>query len=239
MLSKSQSKLITSLKQKKYRTAHKMFVAEGIKTIHELLHSDLELIQLYTSTTGFDVSDDLVTIITPKALDKISFLKTSQKALGLFKIPKTKPVNYDGLVVVLDDLRDPGNLGTIIRLCDWFGIRDLVCSPETADCFNPKVIQASMGSIARVNISYTQLEPFLAQAPTEIFGTFMDAESIYKKQLPDSGLVIFGNEAHGISSKLKPFIKSGLSIPQFSSHQQTESLNVANALAIVLSEFRR
>ena len=146
MLSKNQVKLITSLKQKKYRLQHNLFVAEGIKTTNELLQSHFKLHHLFT-TTNFNINAINETLISEAELKKISFLKTPNKALAIFEIPKTKSIDESKLIVALNDIRDPGNLGTIIRLCDWFGVVDLVCSKETVDCFNPKVIQATMGSI--------------------------------------------------------------------------------------------
>ncbi len=239
MLSKNQIKFITSLKQKKYREQHKLFVAEGKKTIFELLQSNLKLHQLFTTTLEFDVLDDLVTQITDKELKKISFLKTPNTALAVFEIPKEIPIDFTKLVVVLDDVRDPGNLGTIIRLCDWFGVKDLVCSHETVDCYNPKVIQATMGSITRVNVSYTDLTQTLTKANTEVFGAFMNGDNVYESQLPNSGILVLGNEANGISATIENLVTQRVSIPRFGELQETESLNVANAVAILLSEFRR
>lgn len=239
MLSKSQLKLITGLKYKKYRLSNKLFVAEGIKSVQELINSGVSLEHLYTLTSEIAVPDDKQTIISSKDLKRISFLKTPQKVLGVFHIPEPKPIDHAGLIIALDAINDPGNLGTIIRLCDWFGVKDLVCSPDTVDCFNPKVVQATMGSIARVNISYMDLEPFLSSSGLKSYGTFMEGENIYDLQLAESGIVVFGNESHGISDSLRQLLSREISIPRFSDHQQTESLNVANAVAIVLSEFRR
>jgi len=238
MLSKSQIKLITSLKQKKYRLQHGFFVVEGIKTIMELLHSDFELVKLYT-TESFNFDAIKEEIISEADLKRISFLKTPNKALAVFKIPNIKSVDFNQLIIALDDVRDPGNLGTIIRLCDWFGVKDLVCSYETVDCFNPKVIQASMGSIARVNISYLDLSEFLSDNDLVSFGTFMEGEPIYTMSLPKKGVLILGNEANGISKKIENKVTQKLSIPRFGNLQATESLNVATATAIFLSEFKR
>ncbi|MBU2939255.1 RNA methyltransferase [Lacinutrix sp. C3R15] len=238
MLTKSQIKLITSLKQKKYRQQEGLFVAEGLKTIKELLNSSLELYHVFT-IESFHITGEAETIITEKELKKISFLTTPNKALAVFKIPKTQEVNTNSLIVALDDVRDPGNLGTIIRLCDWFGIRDLVCSNATVDCYNPKVIQATMGSITRVNISYLHLENFLKETTTAVFGTFMDGENVYKSQLPNKGVLVLGNEANGISASIEALASKRISIPRFGQLQATESLNVATATAILLSEFKR
>lgn len=240
MLSKNQIKLITSLKQKKYRLQHQLFVAEGKKTILEFLNSKLQLNQLFTTTLEFDVSDVLQTTITPKELNTISFLKTPNMALAVFKISKPKPIDFSKLIIALDDVRDPGNLGTIIRLCDWFGVKDLVCNTDTVDCYNPKVIQATMGSIIRVNVSYLDLEGFLsAQKGIQKFGAFMNGETIYNLKLPNSGILVLGNEANGICKQVEFQITDRISIPRFGDIQEAESLNVANVAAILLSEFKR
>ena len=239
MLSKNQLKLIAGLKQKKQRTANQLFVAEGKKVILELLNSDYQLHQLYTTTSDYEVTDDLCTRITPKELKRISFLKTPQAAVAVFKIPEAKPIDLKGLIVALDDVRDPGNLGTIIRLCDWFGIRDLVCSTETVDCYNPKVVQATMGSLARVNVTYSDLEVLLNYSGLTSVGTFMDGSNMYTTELPMQGIVLFGNESHGISKSLENLVQLKISIPRFGETQLTESLNVANAMAIVMAEFKR
>ncbi|WP_298554780.1 RNA methyltransferase [uncultured Algibacter sp.] len=238
MLSKSQIKLITSLKQKKYRHQHGFFVVEGVKTIKELLQSNLELNKLYT-TESFNINAKDEVIISEMDLKRISFLTTPNKALAVFKIPEPKPIDNSGLVIVLDSIRDPGNLGTIIRLCDWFGVKELVCSTETVDCYNPKVIQATMGSITRVNISYIDLISFLKTSKLPVFGAFMEGENVFKKKLPKKGILVMGNEANGVSKDVEAVITEKISIPRFGTLQATESLNVATATAILLSEFRR
>jgi TrmH family RNA methyltransferase len=239
MLSKNQIKLITLLKQKKYRVQHQLFVVEGVKTIKELLNSNFELAQLYTTTLNFSALDVLTTQISEAELKKISFLKTPNTALALFKIPKPKKIDFSKLVVALDNVRDPGNLGTIIRLCDWFGVEDLICNEETVDCYNPKVIQASMGSIKRVNITYVDLNNLLSERKEIKFGAFMDGDNVYKLNLPEKGIIVLGNEANGISSNIESLIEQRISIPRFGNLQETESLNVANATAVLLSEFKR
>ncbi len=238
MLSKSQIKTITSLKQKKYRLQQGLFVAEGVKTINELLASQFSLQQLYT-TNSFKIDANLETVVSENELKKISFLKTPNTALAIFKIPEPKAINTNQLLVALDNVRDPGNLGTIIRLCDWFGITDLVCNIETVDCYNPKVVQATMGSITRVNVSYLNLTDFLKTTHMPIFGAFMEGDNIYKSQLPNKGILVLGNEANGISREIEQVITTKISIPRFGQLQSTESLNVATAAAILLSEFRR
>lgn len=238
MLSKNQIKSITGLKQKKYRLQHGLFVVEGIKTIQEFLQSSFIQHTLYT-TESFNIDAKNQEIISEAELKRISFLKTPNKALAIFKVPSPKPIDHTKLIVALDDVRDPGNLGTIIRLCDWFGVNDLVCSQETVDCFNPKVIQATMGSITRVNVTYLDLVAFLKQAKPPIYGTFMDGANIYNMELPRTGVVVLGNEANGISKRVESIVNEKIAIPRFGDLQATESLNVATATAIVLSEFKR
>ncbi len=240
MVSKNQIKLITSLQQKKYRFSNQLFFAEGIKVIQELVESNFELDHLYTTQNDFEkVSNDQKTIITESDLKKISALATPNTCLAVFKIPAEKKIIESGLIIALDSIRDPGNLGTILRLCDWFGINQLVCSKETVDIYNPKVVQATMGSIARVNVNYIDLENFVSQTKLPVFGTFMDGSNIYKTDLPQEGIIIMGNEANGISPELEKLAKNRLTIPRFGTLQKTESLNVATATAIILSEFRR
>lgn len=238
MLSKSQIKLITSLKQKKYRQQNGLFVAEGVKTIKELLQSSWQLYALYTTET-FNIDAKVENLITETELKRISFLTTPNKALAVFKIPTEKPIKKEGLIVALDDVRDPGNLGTIIRLCDWFGIKSLVCSNATTDCFNPKVIQATMGSITRVNINYVDLINFLNETKMPIYGAFMEGENVYQTNLKDEGVLVMGNEANGISKSIEAIITNKISIPRFGDLQAAESLNVATATSILLSEFKR
>lgn len=239
MLSKSQIKLINSLTQKKYRQKHQLFFAEGVKVIKELLNSSFELEMLFTEVDLFYTPKNKIQLLKPGELQKISKLSTPQTALALFKIPENSETLKKGLIVALDGVRDPGNLGTIIRLCDWFGVENIICSKDTVDCYNPKVIQATMGSIARVRVSYTNLEESLPNLGLPLYGTFMQAESVYSAVLPKEAVLILGNEANGISSTIGNIVTNSISIPQFGAHQKTESLNVATATAISLSEFRR
>jgi TrmH family RNA methyltransferase len=240
MVSKNQIKLITSLQQKKYRFANQLFFAEGIKVIQELVESNFELVHLYTTQNDFEeVSKEKKTIIQESDLKKISALATPNTCLAVFKIPEEKKISESGLIIALDSIRDPGNLGTILRLCDWFGIEQLICSKDAVDIYNPKVVQATMGSIARVNVNYVDLESFINKTKLPVFGTFMDGSNIYKTDLPQEGIIIMGNEANGISPELEKLIKNRLTIPRFGTLQKTESLNVASATAIILSEFRR
>lgn len=238
MVSKNQIKGITALHYKKGRLAAGAFLAEGHKVIGEFLNAGFEPLTIY-STEGLFADHAATQVATPDELKKMSALTTPNNCLAVFRFPSESALPGDGLIMALDDVRDPGNLGTIIRLCDWFGVEHLVCSNETADCYNPKVVQAAMGSLARVKVHYTQLEDWLARQKMEVFGTFMDGESIYASQLPSRGIIVMGNEANGISAEVERLITHRITIPRFGKLQQTESLNVATAAAVVLSEFRR
>ena len=249
MVSKNQIKLITSLQLKKYRNEHQLFIAEGVKVIQELLQSNFVLEHLFVTEAIFDeVSISQKTVLNEIGMRRISALSSASSCLAIFKIPKQNKIETTGLIVALDDIRDPGNLGTIIRLCDWFGVKQLVCSAETVDVYNPKVIQSTMGSITRVNVNYVDLNSFVSESLLPVFGTFMDGKNVYNESLPKEAILILGNEANGISASIEKTIKNRIAIPRFPSAvgnascgevQQTESLNVATATAIFLSEFRR
>jgi TrmH family RNA methyltransferase len=237
MVSKNQIKLLTGLHRKKNRDASQLFIAEGAKVIRELLDAGFDAAFLYQTEPVFKAG--LAESISPAELKKISALATPNNCLAVFKMPIGKPVQTHGLTVALDDIRDPGNLGTIIRLCDWFGIRQIVCSNETADVYNPKVVQATMGSLARVAVHYADLTVFLKNRGLPVYGAFMDGANIYREKLPDAAVVVLGNEANGISAEVEKRCEKRIAIPPFGDLQRTESLNVATAAAIVLSEFRR
>lgn len=240
MISKNQIKLISGLHQKKQRFANQLFFAEGIKVIQELLQSNFELEHLFTTQNDFETVEFSKHIsITEQELKKISALSTPNTCLAVFKIPAENTIIDSGLILALDDIRDPGNLGTILRLCDWFGIQQIICSKETVDIYNPKVVQATMGSIARVNVNYVDLKSYITNAKLPVLGTFMNGENIYQSNLPQNGIIIMGNEANGISAEIEKMVTSRLTIPRFGKLQKTESLNVATATAIVLSEFKR
>ncbi|MDB2417850.1 RNA methyltransferase [Flavobacteriaceae bacterium] len=237
-LSNNHQKLITSLSQKKYRQKHQLFIAEGVKVIEEFLKSSYEVEILFSTDSYFSFLDCFVQV-TNQELKKISSLKTPNKVLALFKIPSEKKVNSSGLIVALDTINDPGNLGTIIRLCDWFGVEQLVCSKETVDCYNTKVVQASMGSLTRVSTSYLNLPEYLKTVSIPIYIADMNGVNIHKTKLPASAVLVMGNEANGISDALKNLISNKISIPRYGDSMQVESLNVATATAILLNEFRR
>jgi RNA methyltransferase, TrmH family len=240
MISKNQIKWITSLHLKKYRKEEQLFIAEGVKVIQEFLQSNFELEHLFVTSTIFEAIDsNKISLITEDEMQKISTLSTSSSCLAVFKMRNTQPQIIKGLIVALDTVRDPGNLGTIIRLCDWFGIESIYCSHETVDVYNPKVIQATMGSLARVNIHYVDLAKWLSKIKLPIYGTFMEGDNIYSLALPEEAVLVFGNESNGISKDCSPYVIHKITIPRFGNIQATESLNVATATAICLSEFKR
>jgi len=240
MLSKNQVKFIRSLKKKKFRQTNQLFLAEGIKVVKELLSSSFQLHKIYCTITyqnPLKVTD--LQIITEKELAMISDFTNPNQVVGIFEIPTEKKPQHKGLTIALDGINDPGNLGTIIRLCDWFGVSQLICSENTVDCYNPKVVQASMGSLARVAINYLDLHEYLSSESRIIYGTFLNGENIYDSKPETNSVIVLGNEANGISDSIKALVQKKITIPQFGEQQQTESLNVATATAIFLSEFRR
>ena len=237
-LSKNHLKLITSLRQKKYRQKHKMFVVEGVKVVQEFLNSYFELYALFCVDDNFESLDTIVQI-SEAELKKASHLVNPNKVLAIFKIPDSNNSDFSGLLLGLDSVNDPGNLGTIIRLCDWFGVNKIVCSKDTVDCYNSKVVQASMGSLTRVSVHYLDLDDFLKKTELPVFIADMNGANVYQAALPNEGVLVMGNEANGISNTVKQLATQVLCIPRFGQFQQTESLNVATATAILLSEFRR
>ncbi|RPD96723.1 RNA methyltransferase [Aureibaculum marinum] len=240
MLSKNEHKLITSLRQKKYRIQHQLFVAEGIKVVNEFLNSNLLLEKLFCVEDYYQsISKYKPKIISEKELLKLSNLSTPNKVIGIFKIPKVSITKPTGLIVALDVVNDPGNLGTIIRLCDWFGVTQLVCSKDTVDCYNSKVVQATMGSLARIPIVYTDLKEYLKNSNLPIYGAVMDGKNAHSSTLKKEAILVMGNESNGISSEIEKLISHKITIPKFSKTNTPESLNVATATAILLNEFKR
>ena len=239
MLSKNEIKLIKSLKYKKQRYLNKMFVVEGKKSVYEFINSKFVLHKLFSiDISEFSINN--VVQLSQSELEKISFLSNPDDHLAIFKIPNEKPLNKNNLLVGLESINDPGNLGTIIRTCEWFGVEDIVCSLDSVDCYNPKVVQSAMGSLSRVNITYLDLENFLNSESLNRFGTFINGESVYENKIStDNGIVVFGNEANGISSNLRSLIDVELTIPRFNNKSYPESLNLSNSLGIILSEFSR
>ena len=242
MISKNQIKLIKQLEQKKFRRREGLFVAEGPKVVGDLM-------KRWKPVTVFATADYMSSLpidihqITDEELHRISFLQHPQQVVALFALPEPSSVIPDPskLVLALDGVQDPGNLGTIIRLADWFGITDIICSTETADAWNPKVIQATMGSIARVNVTYADLPSLLEQlAPDHpVYGTLLDGDNIYQQPLTQGGIIVMGNEGNGLTEKVRRRVNRRLLIPSYRSDDTAESLNVAIATAIVCAEFRR
>lgn len=240
MLSKQQIKLINSLKKKKIRVQHNLFLVEGIKAVEEFLQSTFKPYKIYCINDYINpLSIDNLEIITEKELKNISEFSNPNQILGIFEIPNEENIKTEGFTLVLDEINDPGNLGTIIRLCDWFGVDQLICSTNTVDCFNSKVVQASMGSLSRVSIVYTDLISFLKNEYRSIYGALLNGENVYQTKLKNNAILVLGNEANGISNEVQKLITSQITIPQFGEIKKTESLNVATATAILLSEFKR
>ncbi len=250
MLTKNTIKLIRSLELKKFRTRENSFVAEGPKVVGDLLAVMRPKMLFATSqwisennTNGIDVE-----MVSEDELSRISFLQHPQQVLAVFPMPSyDESIDYtkelkEKLTLALDSVQDPGNLGTIIRIADWFGIETILCSHETADAYNPKVIQATMGSIARVRIIYTDLTKTLEAIASEmpIYGTFLDGENIHSRQLPQEAVIVMGNEGKGISQEVARLVTDRVLIPNYPAGRPTaDSLNVAIATAITCAEFRR
>lgn len=249
MLSKNDIKNIKSLEHKKFRNEKGLFVAEGHKLAGELL-GKFRCILIIATQEWLDrcrnVPAERIVTVTPDELKRVSLLRSPQDVLAVFHIPEYKEsmtqVASKNLVLALDDVQDPGNLGTIVRIADWFGIKDIFCSKGTADIYNPKAIQATMGAIARVRLHYTDLIKEISGLPASVpvYGTYLNGDTLYDTALSDHGVIIMGNEGNGISTEISKSISHRLYIPNWPSGAPTsESLNVAIATAIVCSEFRR
>lgn len=248
-VSKNLMKHIRALEHRKFRRQENLFVAEGNKLLEDNL-STMKCHQIVATDSWWQQHPhasryaDECYVTDADGMRRLSFLQSPQDVLATFRIPNNS-LNLSTLrtelTVMLDDVQDPGNVGTIIRLCDWFGIRDIVCSPNTADCYNPKVVQATMGAIARVRVTYTPLADLLNRLPdVPVYGTFLEGDNMYRTSLTPHGIIIMGNEGRGISTELSPFITRKLHIPSFPPEVPTsESLNVGIATAITVAEFRR
>ena len=257
MISKNQVKWVRQLELKKNRRREGLFVAEGPKVVGDLLQAGFTAKVLFSTHEREDAQT-----VTDDELRRLSFLQHPQEILGVFHIPEQpeslSPLGNasstlgnasstlgnapyaDGLCLALDGVQDPGNLGTIIRIADWFGIKAIYCSPDTADAYNPKVVQATMGSLAHVPVVYCQLTELLAHVRCPIYGTLLDGDNIYRQELAPQGIIVMGNEGNGISQDVRSLITHRLLIPNFhTAHETAESLNVAIATAITCSEFRR
>lgn len=248
MLSKSLLKQIRSLELKKFRKQSGLFIAEGRKTVCDLLAQGMECEKI-VATHDWLCSNPVVGVdvveASEKEIESASFLRTPQGVIGIFR-QRHEETDFDiprhQLCLALDDVQDPGNLGTIVRIADWFGIEHIFCSPGTADIYNPKTVQATMGAIGRIHVHYTPLPELLAalneKAP--IYGTFLNGENIYAKELTPNGIIVMGNEGNGISSDCEQHIGERLFIPNHPVGRDTsESLNVSTATAIICAEFRR
>ena len=249
MLSKNDIKNIKSLEHKKFRTEKGLFIAEGHKTVLELT-GKFSCTLLAATQDWLDchrnITAERIESVTTDELKRASLLQAPQDVLAVFRIPKSETKLADtaqnNLVLALDDVQDPGNLGTIIRLSDWFGIKDVFCSKGTADIYNPKAVQATMGALARVRVHYTDLKQSIKELPDNVpvYGTFLDGEIIYDTKLSANGVIIMGNEGNGITPEIRQSVTHKLYIPNWPKGAPTsESLNVAIATAIVCSEFRR
>ena len=234
MITKNQIKLIRSLSQKKNRKKHKLFVAEGSKVVDELLASNLEPFSIYSIENKYEKYECFFKINSEK-LSMISNLKTPNNVLAVFKIPKLRDIDFSKNIIALENISDPGNLGSIIRLCDWFGIDDLICSLDTVDCYNPKVIQATMGSIARVNITYSDFN-FLIKKSNNLVLADLNGTTIKNYNFKKNQIIFFGNESEGVSNHLKKEVSDSITIKKYG--DKINSLNVANSVAIVLSQLK-
>ena len=243
-MTKADIQLVRSLADKRGRTEHGLFLAEGGKLIGELRASHLRVRKIY-ALEGFFEGPEVETV-TPRDMERLSQLKTPSNSVALVEIPhyrlKTAELR-NRLTLALDEVQNPGNVGTIIRLADWFGITDILCSEGTADCFNPKVVQATMGAILRVRVHYLPLAPLLTEAATggiPVYGTFLEGENIYESKLAPTGIVVMGNEGRGVTPAVAQCISRKLFIPPWPADRRgSESLNVAMATGIVCAEFRR
>lgn len=253
MISKNKIKYIHSLEQKKNRDAEHVFVAEGPKVLADIvaIHPD-KLRTIIATEDWISANSDKIGLshvetitVTTAELSKTSFLCHPQQAIGVFeKFDTELPDMTHGntLTLALDGVQDPGNLGTIVRVADWFGIENIVCSHDTVDIYNPKVVQATMGSVARVNVAYTDLATFLDSLPkkTPIYGTLLEGKNMYATQLTNNGVIVMGNEGKGISKEIRRRVTQAIRIPNFPESRETaDSLNVAIATAIICAEFRR
>jgi TrmH family RNA methyltransferase len=233
-ISKAQIKHVKTLQQKKHRDESALFIAEGAKCVEEL-RKGFELVHYYQEGEN----------ATHTEIEQMSGLKTPQGVIGVFRqreedIRRLQNAGGEDLILALDGIQDPGNLGTIIRTCDWFGVHTIVCSRDTADCYNPKVVQATMGALARVHLYYLDLPEWLAGQQCNIYGTLLEGKDMYDTPLSQKGIIIMGNEGNGISPVIRKAVTHPIRIPSYPKDAETsESLNVSIATAIVLAAFRR
>ncbi len=244
MLTKGKAKLISSLHEKKHRTELGLFLVEGEKAVVEVLKSDFTLRDIFITQTFFDSHQQLIlergveySIVEQTEIEKIGTLESNNAALAVVMQKENIPIVIaDEIILALDDIRDPGNLGTIIRIADWYGITKIVASPNTTDIYNSKTIAASMGSFTRVSVFYTNLSEYLKKTKVPILGAYLDGESVHTFSFPKSGILIMGNESHGIDESLSHIITKKITIP---SGGNAESLNVSMATAVILDNWKR
>jgi TrmH family RNA methyltransferase len=248
MLSHNQAKHVQSLKHAKFRKLHGQFIAEGVKLAEELLAGDMEIQQVYALEGWLEKHEGALREknipfqpVREAELSRISQLTTPNEVLVLVKIPDVDRdvISTEDITLLLDRIQDPGNMGTILRTADWFGIKDIICSPGCADVYNPKVVQSTMGSITRVRVTEREPQAFLTKAGDRaaVYGAMMEGENIFHAKLKTPAIIVIGNESQGISGELIPLISHQIGIPGWS--DKAESLNAAVAAGIVLAEFRR
>jgi len=243
MLTKNQQKLIKSLHEKKNRTELGLFLVEGEKSVSELLKSDFEIEILLTTTEFFDKYGEQIRdkskiyeIVNQFEIEKVSAFETNDSVLAVAKQKINIDTEEKGLILMLDEIKDPGNLGTIIRMADWYGVSKIIASTNTVDFYNPKVIASSMGAFTRVNLFYTDLKEYLSKTKLPIYGAFLGGENVHDMDYPKDGILVMGNESKGISKEIEDIIKKKITIP---SYGKTESLNVSIATAIILDNWKR
>jgi len=237
MLTAHTLKILQSLDRKKFRQKYNLFLVEGNKTIKEIPGSRYRIQQLYSvDPTALNISDTEITAVSETELRRISFLQNPKDSVAVCEIIKPEMKSDVPVQLVLDGIQDPGNLGTIIRLADWFGIEQIICSEDTADYYNPKVIQASMGSFLRVNIVYTDLQNYFKSSERAVIGTDMQGESIYSFQFPTEFDLVLGNEGNGIRRETEAILTDKITIPRMGKSRATESLNVSMAAGIILGQ---
>ena len=236
MVSKSQIKFVRQLAQKKQRDQHDLFVAEGHKVVQEFINEKYEPYQLFTSNLSLFSSHQAI-VVSQSEMKAMSALKTPSDVLAVFAKSNEQSLLHSNLILALESIQDPGNLGTIIRTCDWFGIQDVVCSLDTVDCYNPKVIRSTMGSLARVQLLYKDLQEWLAGMQNrKIVATTMAGQSVYEYAFDSPTILVIGNEGRGLSKQVQELTTDAITIPRFGG---AESLNAAMATGIIVAEARR
>ena len=241
MISKNQIKFVKSLQKKKFRLESKCFVVESSKNVNEILQSNYKVQQIYATESWIEkckIKDDIsINQVNGNELQRISALKTASDVLAVVDIPLEKnDFDFSGINIVLDEIKDPGNLGTIIRICDWFGVKNIYCSKTTVDVYNPKVVQSTMGSISRVDVIYTDIKQMIQEINinVKVYGSVMDGNDISQIKVNENSLIVFGNESNGVSEEIQNVISDRITINKVG---DAESLNVAVSAAIILNKF--